>query len=119
MRTCTFLDSRQRELCTECGSGLDLCVCVEPDTLALERLKSPPGKFLTEVLVAEEGLPSSENHLFEKITKALGEAAEQLVSHAEQRSPSPDVIRRNLVQLGALLTRLASVGTEEYPYPET
>lgn len=119
MRTATFLDSRQRERCTECGSGLDLCTCEDPDAMALERLTSPAGRFLADVLREEDQLGVNENHLFEKIVEEIGAVGAGLVNHADDRSVAPDVIRKSLVKLAALTTRLATAGTEEYPYPET
>lgn len=93
-------------------------MCPDPDAQAHDRLTSPAGKFLTDVLREEDNLPAEQQHLFELIVERIGTIGAGLAQHSEQRTPAPDVIRKGLVELAAYATRLATVGTDEYAYPE-
>lgn len=116
MRVCTYLDGRQRERCTECGVTVDLCLCPEVSDIAQERIASPAGRFLRDVMSQVETADSS-RRLFEKIVQEIGNVGTKLVSNSEQGTPETEEVYRNLVRLGALLTLLAADGTPEYVYP--
>lgn len=114
MRTASYLDPRRRERCTECGTGLDLCQCEDPDALAHDRCTSAQGKFLLDA----SRHPVPDNRLFEALVGTLGVIARDLVEHDAVRTPAPDAIYKNLVYLAAVAAKLATDGTPEYAFPE-
>lgn len=116
--TCVYYDRRNRDACTECGNPPDLCLCQDPNEIAHKRLTSDEGRFLRVVYNQVQDL-KSQNHLFEELIHEVGELGISLVAHDATRSPSSDVITKNLSRIAALATRLAVSGTDEYSYPTT
>lgn len=113
-RLCTYLNPRGIPCCTECGKGETLCTCPEPSDLAHKRLTSEEGQFL-QAVQAMDGLPRT--RLFEELVAEIGLLGMHLARHDQRRTPSIDVIRASTVRAAAILTKLATEGTEEYAYP--
>lgn len=115
--TCVFRDPRQRERCTECGHGLDLCVCEDPDERSHQRLTSDEGQFLAAVHAASQE-PRERDHIFERIVCRLGVIGLKLAHNENGETPDSE-IRLELMKLATDVTVLAVSGTPEYPYPTT
>jgi hypothetical protein len=116
-RTCTYYNRRRRLCCTECGKGLDLCQCVDPDELAFKRLTSSTGEFIQEVIHDLRVNDPPRDHLLERVLADLGSISLKLVTHDADRSIPESEIRRDLINLVSKLTHLAAIGTPEYAYP--
>lgn len=116
MRSCSFLNRRRQEFCTECGADLTLCVCEDPDEAAHQRLNSSEGQFIRAVGAALDA-PGINDHLYESLVEKVGDLGAALVDHNQTRSPAPDEIYRILVEIATFATRIATEGTPEYAYP--
>lgn len=118
--TCSFLNRRRQEFCTECGKDLTLCQCEDPDESAHLRLNSLDGKFLAAVTeVLDAPVFPHQDYLYERLVQSVGELGAAFVEHNKVRTPPADEIYRLLVRIGAITTRLATEGTPEYAYPTT
>lgn len=117
-RSCTYLDKRRRERCTECGNQITLCTCENPDDRAINRNESDHGKILSMIWTEIWQRKPSDN-LYEELVHRVGELGQKLVEHKNNRSPAPDVILQEFVRIGALLVEFAANGTDEYSYPST
>lgn len=115
MRTCTFLDRRGQERCTECGVTSDLCLCTEVDEKAHDRTQTNPGRFLREIFLLRSTAPA--HNLVEEMAEQFGTLAMMLVRNRDGGTPPESDIRQHMIRLGILLTALASYGTPEYTYP--
>jgi hypothetical protein len=117
IRTCTYLDSRQRYRCTECEMTVDLCQCQNVNEMAAKRVASDEGRFLRAVWTeVQNSTPRA--HTFVRLVTDIGLLGCKLVDNTETPGEvSTTEIQRELVKIAALLTHLATSGTPEYAYP--
>lgn len=116
-RSCTYLDSRTTNLsCTECGRGLDLCSCANPDEQAHERLHSPEGLVMQLIQGQLTSSDPDGQHALASLTAEVGKLAACMINHdRSQEVPSQEVLRR-AVMTAALAIRIAVDGDDNFLY---
>ena len=119
MRTCTFSNKHNTECCTECGLGIELCQCVEPDQIAEHRLTSPDGlvsiMIRNEVKNAREKFPKS-THMLAALVEEVGELSQAMVEHDRMQGTSVQEVLREAVQVAAMAVRVAVEGDDNFLY---
>ena len=118
-RTCTFSNKHNVLCCTECGLGLDLCQCVDPDAIAWDRLTSPDGLVFImirdELKAAREAFPG-QTHMLCAMVEEVGELAKALMEHDRQQGTSVQEVLREAVQVAAMAIRVAVEGDDNFLY---
>ena len=118
-RSCTYLDPHNIPACTECGSGVDLCICVRPDDMAHERLTSLDGIVITmvrgELAAARGKFPTSLHHLA-ALMEEVGELAQALMEHDRDGSQTIAMVLREAVQVATMAIRVATEGDDNFAY---
>lgn len=118
-RTCTYLDPHNLLCCSECGSSLDLCVCVNPDTIAHERLTSHDGlmiRMIGDELVAARTKFPDNVHQFDALVEEVGELAKGLMEHDRGLGTTTHQVLREAVQVACMAIRVAVEGDADYVY---
>ncbi len=118
-RTCTYLDPHNLLCCSECGRSLDLCVCVNPDAIAHERLTSHDGlviRMIRDELVAARTKFPDNVHQFDALVEEVGELAKGLMEHDRALGTTTQQVLREAVQVGCMAIRVAVEGDADYVY---
>lgn len=119
MRSCTFSNKHNLTCCTECGLGLDLCQCVEPDRVAENRLTSPDGlvyiMIRNEVNAARDKFPKT-THMLAALVEEVGELSQAMVEHDRAQGTSVQEVLREAVQVAAMAVRIAVEGDDNFLY---
>ncbi len=118
-RSCTYLDPHNLPCCTECGSSLDLCVCVRPDDMAYERLTSVDGlviRMIRDELVAARAAFPGDVHRLTALGEEHGELCKALMEHDNALGTSPQQVLREAVQVAAMAIRVAVEGDADFLY---
>lgn len=119
MRTCSYLDPHNLPCCTECGSSLDLCICVHPDDTAHERLTSVDGQVIRMVrdeLAAARAAFPGDTHRLAALGEEHGELCKALMEHDRGLGTSPQEVLREAIQVAAMAIRLATEGDANFSY---
>lgn len=118
-RTCTFLNPHNVVCCTECGSDLSLCECVDLDGQAWDRLTSPDGlamrMILDELKAARVASPGT-THLLVTLVKEVGALAQGMMEHDRAQGISVNEVLRKAIQVAATTVRVAIEGDENFLY---
>ena len=118
-RTCAFADDDFAMRCTECGVTLDLCLCAGVDNLASERLFSPDGKMITDILgevrSAREKFPGS-RHMLCALVEEVGELAQAIMQNDRHEGTTETEVYREAVQVAAMAIRIGTEGDEAFEY---
>lgn len=117
MRTCTYLDHRRQERCTECGEQVNVCRCADHDLMAQRRHTTDEGQFLKFVLGSALLDSPAPDHLYERLVSEIGMLGMMLVENDLSRTPPPEDIKHKLVKIATTVVLLATRGTSEYAYP--
>ncbi len=119
MRTCTYSNRHNIECCTECGLGIDLCQCVEPDHIAEHRLTSPDGLVFMmirdEVKAARDKFPET-THMLAALVEEVGELSQAMMEHDRAQGTSVQEVLREAVQVAAMAVRVAVEGDNNFLY---
>jgi len=118
-RTCSYLDHHNLLCCTECGSSLDLCVCVNPDGIAYGRLNSPDGQVIRMVrdeIAADRAADPTTVHLLGTLMEKVGMLSTMLARHDRGLGTSTQEILREAVHAAAMAIRVATEGDADYSY---
>lgn len=118
-RSCTYLDPHNLPCCTECGSSLDLCMCVRPDDMAHERLTSVDGlviRMIRDELVADRTADPDTTHRLATLMEKVGLLSTAMARHDAGLGTSPQEILREAVQAAAMAIRVATEGDGNYRY---
>lgn len=118
-RSCTFLDPQLQERCTECGVTIDLCLCVNINDSAHERLASPDGLVITmirgELQAARKQFPRT-THMLAALMEEVGELAQAMMEHDVDGSQTTAQVLREAVQVATMAIRVATEGDENFVY---
>ena len=118
-RACTYLDPYGSERCTECGTTVDLCLCVNINDSAHERLASPDGILATmirgELRAARAQFPGT-THMLAALMEEVGELAQAMMEHDRDGSQTVPMVMREAVQVAAMAIRIATEGDENFAY---
>ena len=118
-RSCTFKNRHNVTCCTECGLGIDLCQCVDPDARAYDRLTSPDGLVFImirdELAAARKAFPGTV-HMLPALTEEVGELAKALMEHDRQQGTSVQEVLREAIQTAAMAVRIAVEGDSNFLY---
>ncbi len=119
MRSCTFSNRHNVDCCTECGHGIDLCQCIEPDHKAEHRLTSPDGLVMImiqdEVKAARDKFPK-QTHLLAALVEEVGELSQAMMEHDRAQGTSVQQVLREAVQVAAMAVRIAVEGDDNFLY---
>lgn len=119
MRTCTYHNKHNVACCTECGLGIDLCQCIEPDHKAEKRLTSVDGLIMKmigdEVASAREKFPKS-THMLAALVEEVGELSQALMEHDRMQGTSVQEVLREAIQVAAMAVRVAAEGDDNFLY---
>lgn len=117
-RSCTYYDNQRRLRCTECGIGVDLCQCDDPDHRAHVRVWSEDGLVIraifAELQEARRKHPVPK-HMLAALTEETGEVANALIEHELGTKPATDVFKE-AVQVAVCALRIAVEGDTEFTY---
>lgn len=118
-RTCTFLDQHRMQRCTECSATIDLCLCVDVDVQALDRLTSPDGIVISmvrgELDAARKKFPDNLHQLV-ALMEEVGELAQAMMEHDRDGSQTIQMVLREAVQVASMAIRVATEGDENFSY---
>ena len=119
MRSCTYLNKHNTECCTECGNGISLCQCVDPDQIAYDRLTSPDGLVMVmirdELVNARREFPET-THKLAALMEEVGELAQAMMHHDRKLGISIQEVLREAVQVAAMAIRVAVEGDDNFLY---
>jgi len=119
MRSATFSNKYNVECCTECGLGVDMCQCVDPDAIAWDRLTSPDGLVFSmirdELKAARKAFPG-QTHMLCALVEEVGELAQGMMEHDRQQGISVQEVLREAVQVAAMAIRIAVEGDDNFLY---
>lgn len=118
-RTCTYLDLRNALACTECGSDLSLCQCVNPDGIAYGRLNSPDGQVIRMVrdeIAAARAADPTTVHLLGTLMEKVGLLSTAMAQHDSGLGTTTQEVLRAAVQVAAMAIRVATEGDADYSY---
>ena len=118
-RSCTYLNRHNTVCCTECGSDLSLCQCMEWDAAAYDRLTSPDGLVFVmirdELKAAREAFPDK-THMLAALVEEVGEVAKALMEHDRKQGTSVQEVLREAVQVASMAIRIAVEGDDNFLY---
>jgi len=118
-RTCTYVDPHNLPCCTECGGSLDLCICIDADTIAHERLTSVDGLVIRmvrdEIAAAREAFPT-DLHRLTALGEEHGELCKALMEHDLGLGTTTQQVLREAVQVAAMAIRVATEGDANFSY---
>lgn len=118
-RSCTYSDPHGAAACTECGNGVDLCICVRPDDMAHERLHGQDGLVFTmirnELVAARTAFPTS-LYMLAALGEEVGELCKALMEHSLDQGTSAPEILREAVQVACMAIRVAVEGDADFKY---
>jgi len=118
-RTCTYMSPYNSPVCTECGSALDLCVCIDPDAMAHDRLTSVDGlviRMIKDELVAARDAFPGDTHMLAALVERVGEVSRGLMEHDRGLGTTTQQVLREAVQVAAMAVRLATEGDSNFSY---
>ena len=119
MRDCTYLNKHNIECCTECGSSIDLCQCIEPSQKAERRLTSVDGLIFImirdELKSAREKFPEN-THKLAALVEEVGELAQAMIQHDRQLGTTVQEVLREAIQVAAMAVRVAAEGDDNFLY---
>jgi len=123
MRSATYRDSKGLYRCTECGLAVDMCLCIEADDLADERLHSTQGAVFR--LIRDELQQTQHSSARDKTLIALGGAygafCQIMLAHDRDGNKTAIEVLRAAVQMATLAIHVATEGdvdfTYEFPHP--
>lgn len=119
MRNCVYTNPYNTMCCTECGQGIELCQCVNPDQAAHDRLTSPDGLVFImirdELRAARNAFPGS-THMLAALIEEVGEVAKAMMEHDRQLGTSVPEVLRECVQVAGMAIRIAVEGDENFAY---
>ena len=118
-RTCTYMDLHNAPACTECGSDLSLCTCVNPDGIAYGRLNSPDGiviRMVRDEIAAARAADPDTTHRLATLMEKVGLLSTALARHDAGLGTSPQEVLREAVQAAAMAIRVATEGDGNYLY---
>ena len=119
MRTCTYHNKHNTPCCTECGLGIDLCQCIEPDHKAEKRLTSVDGLIMKmisdEVAAARAKFPET-THMLAALVEEVGELAQAMMEHDRAQGTSVQEVLREAIQVAAMAVRIAAEGDNNFLY---
>lgn len=118
-RTCTYLDTHNLPCCTECGSSIELCTCMNPDGIAYGRLNSPDGQVIRmirdEIAAARAAFPT-DVHRLAALGEEHGELCQALMQHDLGLGTTTQQVLREAVQVAAMAIRVATEGDSNFSY---
>ncbi len=118
-RSCTFLNPHNTLCCTECGSDLSLCQCVDWDRAAHDRLTSPDGLVFVmirdELAAARTAFPGT-THMLCALVEEVGEVAKAMMEHDRKEGTSVQEVLREAVQVASMAIRVAVEGDDNFLY---
>lgn len=118
-RTCTYVDPHNIQRCTECGITTDLCLCMNVEGFAHDRLHSPDGIVMTLVrgeLDAARGKFPDSTHQLAALMEEVGELAQALMEHDRDGAQTIAMVLREAVQVASMAIRLATEGDNNFKY---
>lgn len=119
MRTASYRDSRGLYRCTECGVAVDICVCVNVEDMAHERLHSADGVLSRlirdELHNARQRFPPPDKTLV-SLGEEYGELCQAMLDHDRDGSKTPVQVLREAVQVAAMAIRVATEGDIDFKY---
>jgi len=118
-RTCSYLDTHNLLCCTECGSSLDLCTCINPDGIAHGRLTSDDGlviRMVRDEIAAERAADPGDVHVLATLVGDVGELAKGLMEHDRGLGTTTQQVLRAAVQVAAMAIRMATEGDSDFTY---
>lgn len=116
-RTCTYTDPFNVKRCTECGQGVEFCVCVSIDNKAHDRLNSPAGIVLRMVRGELEALtPDRTQHALVSLVAEVGQLSRLMIQHDLRQETTPTEVLRRAVMVAAHTIRLAVHGDDNFLY---
>ena len=118
-RTCSYTDPHNALACTECSLDISLCMCVDPDAIAHDRLVSVDGLVMRmvrdEIAAARTAYPGT-THLLATVMEKVGLLSTAMARHDSALGTSPQEVLREAVQAAAMVIRVASEGDNNYLY---
>lgn len=118
-RSCTFKNKHNVLCCTECGLGVDLCQCVDPDAIAYDRLTSADGlvyiMIRDEVKAARGAFPKT-THMLAALVEEVGELSQAMMEHDRAQGTSVQEVLREAVQVACMAVRIAVEGDDNFLY---
>lgn len=118
-RVCIYLDPHNVQRCTECGITIDLCVCVDVDGSAQDRLHSPDGIVITMIrgeLNAARGMYADGEHALAALMEETGKLSRNLVKHDRKQEVTTQEVLRRAVTTAAMAIRIATEGDTNFLY---
>lgn len=118
-RTCIYMDLHNAAACTECGSDLSLCTCINPDGIAHGRLTSPDGmviRMVRDEIAAGRADDPTTVHLLGTLMEKVGMLSTLLARHDRGLGTTTQEVLREAVQVGAMAIRVATEGDFDYTY---
>ena len=118
-RTCTYRDKHNTPTCTECGSDISICQCVDPDAKAYERWTSPDGlviKMITDELESARKAFPGTTHMLAALVEEVGELAQAMMQHDRKQGTSVHEVLREAVQVACMAIRVAVEGDDNFLY---
>lgn len=118
-RSCTYSDPHNTPACTECGRGIELCVCVRPDDMAHERLHSVDGQVIRMIhdeLIADRTADPNTVHMLATLMEKVGLLSTAMARHDAALGTSSQEVLREAVQVACMAIRVASEGDSNYRY---
>lgn len=118
-RTCTYMDPHNALACTECGRGVELCQCVNPEGAAHDRLHSPDGIVITMIrgeLDAARGEYPEGQHALAALLEEAGKLARGLIKHDRAQEVTIQEVLRRAVTTAAMAIRIATEGDTNFLY---
>lgn len=119
IRTCTYTDPHNTQRCTECGLTTDLCLCVDVEGSAHDRLQSPDGLVMTMIrgeLDAARGKFPDTLHRLAALGEEFGELCQALMQHDIDGSQTTAMVLREAVQVATTAIRIATEGDDNFKY---
>ncbi len=118
-RTCTYTDPHNIHRCTECGHTVDLCICVDVEGQAHDRLQSPDGIVMMMVrgeLDAARGEYPDGQHALAALLEEAGKLARGLIKHDRAQEVAIQEVLRRAVTTAAMAIRIATEGDDNFKY---
>ena len=118
-RTCVYLDPHNVQRCTECGITTDLCLCVNVEGSAHDRLHSPDGLVITMIrgeLDAARGEYPDGQHALAALLEEAGKLSRCLIKHDRKQEVTTQEVLRRAVTTAAMAIRIATEGDSNFAY---
>lgn len=119
-RNCVFSDPHNIERCTECGATIDLCMCVNIDDSAHQRLASPEGIVIAMIRGELSANPTDgsagSQHLLVSLMQEVGELAQAMIEHDRIQETTVQMVLRKAVQAAAVTIQIATRGDDNFLY---